>query len=679
MTDVSVTFAGDIAALRKDVAQVNAMITGGMAKGLGEVNRRASVSGREIKSTFRDIGQGIAIVSALIGGQTAQWVGLAAVAATSVGSIAKVLTALVGGPITIVLGAIALLGGAIAGAATHWDAFRSTVVKVWAVIVDKVGGAVAQIARFLQGVPLIGDIFGESLESIAQSADKASKNAAAASKAIHELEAAQAGFKEKTEQVRKALEGYESSLAKVNAKEQLFGRTSETLEERIRATTQAQIDSVAKIYDAEQAYSRLGIELSSYEGMARRGEQMTAEQSARFVELKERVLALRGEISALKAATEKGGPFDAEMLEKYRKELESLAKHFKVREEVKRAQDAFAAAEVKIAAYQARFESLTETERKNLRELQERVAALRAEVEALTLVPLGGPLDPAVLLKQRQELEAMLEKLSGGASMEVNVADVIPKGAEEQVAERLTSISEQFEVWKLELHATLQDLQVITMATFDGLAAGIGNAFAQVLAHGENVKEVLDNLWRSIVGSIISSLVTLGVQELIYLILVQLGAVKRAAAGVASYAATGAAAAGAAMAYAAASYASEGGIPGAVVAIGLLATIPAVAAAAGAGIVGAAAAAGKAGGVAGAAAVPAARGIAVSGPTYALIGEGRDPREYVLPHSTLERMTDSSGGGGGTMHVHVHVDGRELSDVMAKHLPDTLRAAGIRV
>ena len=59
-----------------------------------------------------------------------------------------------------------------------------------------------------------------------------------------------------------------------------------------------------------------------------------------------------------------------------------------------------------------------------------------------------------------------------------------------------------------------------------------------------------------------------------------------------------------------------------------------------------------------------AAGGVVTGPTLALVGEGRES-EAVLPLSRLDAMLANGGGQGGPMVVNLHVDGRLMGRAVA--------------
>jgi hypothetical protein len=68
-----------------------------------------------------------------------------------------------------------------------------------------------------------------------------------------------------------------------------------------------------------------------------------------------------------------------------------------------------------------------------------------------------------------------------------------------------------------------------------------------------------------------------------------------------------------------------------------------------------------------------ATGALVTGPTLALIGEGRES-EYVMPESKF----NAAMNGGGTQLVQVILDGRVIAEITAENWPDVLMLEGIK-
>lgn len=246
------------------------------------------------------------------------------------------------------------------------------------------------------------------------------------------------------------------------------------------------------------------------------------------------------------------------------------------------------------------------------------------------------------------------------------IADILIS-AEQQalITERLAQTKQQFIDFYTELEVSAADFQRLGIETFNSFAQGVGDAVAQIAVYGADTAAVFEALLKQIAASIISSLVTLAIQELAFLLIGTGIAASRTAVEMAS---------AAAITYSAV----FAGTAVAAIGLGPL-SIAAAAAAAGAAVaamISGAALASTAGGIAGLGnARPLAEGAIITGPTFALIGEGRE-KEYVLPQSKLDRLVES-GGKDGT-YVNLMVDGRTMASWVVRHMPAVLRLNGVR-
>jgi len=239
----------------------------------------------------------------------------------------------------------------------------------------------------------------------------------------------------------------------------------------------------------------------------------------------------------------------------------------------------------------------------------------------------------------------------------------------EQLEEQRTRIEELSSPLN-QLVAHIQEVEITSaefvIGLFDQVSQGIGNALAQIIVFGGKVKDVFAQLGKQILATVISTLVAIGIQQLILAIVgvaaaetqggAQIG-VNIARAGTAAYAAsiesqgllglvTGLAAAGAAIA-AATGIAAAGGTAGIGSAKGI--------------------------GVASLATAAAAEGGLFTRPALTTIGE-RGP-EIVLNRRNVEDFM--SPGMGGLRRVEMFFDGRPIAEYTLERMPEILRLHGV--
>lgn len=193
---------------------------------------------------------------------------------------------------------------------------------------------------------------------------------------------------------------------------------------------------------------------------------------------------------------------------------------------------------------------------------------------------------------------------------------------------------------------------------FNTLSEGLGQAVAQVLVYGKNIGEVFKALGAQILATVISTLVKIGVQQLV------LAVTSTGAAALIGSAYLGVSTARAGVAAYAAAIESEG-LLGLATGIGFAADAILEAGA----IAEIGAAAGHGFGIAAA----AAEGGLTLGPTLLLAGEGGE-QEMIAPLSEAERIL---GTGGRSQRISVYIGSRAVVDATVEGMPGELKLRGI--
>lgn len=230
-------------------------------------------------------------------------------------------------------------------------------------------------------------------------------------------------------------------------------------------------------------------------------------------------------------------------------------------------------------------------------------------------------------------------------------------------SEQLISDLGGFLQWAVSFKATIGDVFNVIRAGIDTAIQGTANAIANAIVYAQDFGEAMAAVAKQIAATIISMIVEIALQQLIYWALEALGLLTLASNKISSEIAYGAVAAAASV----------------------LASVPFPANIALAPIIGAAAAgmltalaassmaAGK-GAVAGSFAGGLAEGGIVTSPAYALIAEGGQP-EVVAPRSDYEKLFD---GGGDVIVQLIMPDGQVLAEHVMTNLPRAVRRRGIR-
>jgi hypothetical protein len=245
-------------------------------------------------------------------------------------------------------------------------------------------------------------------------------------------------------------------------------------------------------------------------------------------------------------------------------------------------------------------------------------------------------------------------------------------------ADQLLAAEESFAQWIAQCTNMTASLYQFVMSTTDFIANSIGQTFANVLVYSQDFGEALDQLWKSIAASIITTIVSMLVQMLILWVMQELGLVATTAAQVGTLA-------GGTYAKAYSDVWNSVGWPAA------LFLAPAVASGAAAGLVGGAAAwsgaaslvssgssASNAGQglstseLSGSGITPFASGGIVTQPTLALVGEAGT--EAVIPLTQLESMI----GQSGDTRIYIDIDGQRAAMAIVPKIPGVVRRTGVK-
>ncbi len=239
--------------------------------------------------------------------------------------------------------------------------------------------------------------------------------------------------------------------------------------------------------------------------------------------------------------------------------------------------------------------------------------------------------------------------VKGGAEVGAWFDGVKTKATElgDNLKEATAAMSSEYVLWVESFAVTTETVLASVKGVIDNFTAGIGDAFATAIVYGEDLGEALLATLKEAAANLISTLIQLAVQQLIYLALSTSIIAKRTAAELASWAA---------IVYAAAFAASASlGI------VGLLAA-PGVAAKYTSKMLGGAAFFGLIGKALGSA-IPMAEGGIVTGPTLALLGEGGHP----------ERVQPLDGSESKPMILEIYLDTDRIARKMVERVPGVLR------
>lgn len=221
----------------------------------------------------------------------------------------------------------------------------------------------------------------------------------------------------------------------------------------------------------------------------------------------------------------------------------------------------------------------------------------------------------------------------------------------------ISSLVVALETAQEQIQVTAQTVGHAIGNTFQMLAQGIGDSVAAAIVYGASLSEALLNILKAVAAQVISSLIQLGVQQLINLVVGQVVALQRTVAELSSYAA---------ITYAAA-FASTAAIPfvGPAIAGGVA---TAAVASMLSGAAGAAASGAAAGAAIGSGFAAFAEGGVVTSPVMGLVGEAGP--EAILPLSKLDGLM---GHGEITIHNYLTLDGRVAAKSVTKHQPGVIR------
>jgi hypothetical protein len=227
--------------------------------------------------------------------------------------------------------------------------------------------------------------------------------------------------------------------------------------------------------------------------------------------------------------------------------------------------------------------------------------------------------------------------------------------------EQVTNSKFAFYEWGASLQANMADVYQGIQSLTNMAVSGIGDAFARAMVYGESFGEAMDALWKQMAASLISMLIQVALQSLIYLALTQLGIAAAGATKIGIEIAYGAVATGASVMASLPWPANLIAAPFAIAgAIGMLTTAAIAGRAAGAGV----------------AAIPgAAHGALVTGSMLINVGEGGEP-ELIAPRSDYERLFNQSRSNDGD--IAVYLDGQELTRSVARRLPAYVRQRGVK-
>jgi hypothetical protein len=316
-----------------------------------------------------------------------------------------------------------------------------------------------------------------------------------------------------------------------------------------------------------------------------------------------------------------------------------------------------------LANVEALEKSSTEAQKEGAEEAERAVtdalAAADAEYKALQ-----SNSDKAIEAVEREDAAEQARadrQAERAAAEEQQIADRmnLVKLAEDQV----TNSKFAFYEWAASLQANMADVyqgiqSLATMAT-----QGIGDAFGRAMVYGESFGDAMDALWKQIAASLISMVIQIALQQLIYYALSLLGFTAAATAKISGEMAYGAVAA-AASAYAGCPWPANllAGPAAGAAAIATMTALSAAGMAAGKG-----AGAGMAAGL--------ATGGLVTGSMLAMVGEGGEP-ELIAPRSDYEKLFNQARSNDGD--IAVYLDGKELTHSVARRLPAYVRQRGVK-
>ncbi|HEV8374836.1 MAG TPA: hypothetical protein VGR38_01230 [Candidatus Polarisedimenticolia bacterium] len=266
--------------------------------------------------------------------------------------------------------------------------------------------------------------------------------------------------------------------------------------------------------------------------------------------------------------------------------------------------------------------------------LRGRIAALSATINVLKAAPsVGGP-ELAQALGERSNLEERLQLLQEARQeiAEIDREAQSSKAHFEEINDPILQIKKALEA----VGTVAQQVGQAVASLVSQVVSGIGNAVARAIVFGESLAKSMKNLLKEVAASIISTLIQITLQAVI----------------------------GAAIQAAVQTYVNaqrELSLFGLVVGVGL-------AAAAAAAVYAVAASAG------------AAEGGIFTTPGMTRIAEKGEP-EIVLNQENVHRFFGKSvfGVGRAEIHVHTHLNGREIAHEIVPEIPSVLRFHGVNI
>lgn len=213
----------------------------------------AEQAGGKIKKGLEAIAKSAIYTSAIFGGELGQMLSRISAVSLAVGELSAVMGALATSKIALVSAGVAALVVAVYALTTSWEKFKETAVTAIGYVFEKVSGLFATVASYLSKLPFLGESVSKSLEDAARSFGLVNTAAAQANANMRQelaIREARAKIeKDRTDAFTKANQDYLSAIRRVDAQEQLFGKTKETLNARIAATKKALEDLVVSGFD----------------------------------------------------------------------------------------------------------------------------------------------------------------------------------------------------------------------------------------------------------------------------------------------------------------------------------------------------------------------------------------------------------------------------------------------
>lgn len=288
-----------------------------------------------------------------------------------------------------------------------------------------------------------------------------------------------------------------------------------------------------------------------------------------------------------------------------------------------------------------------------LKENQEKLfdieGQLAAQRRASANFAVGAPADFVGPVQEPNKADASEKK----------IADVIvPPNTSQLLQQRFDQIKENLASNNKEITALVASGADAALTAYNGLAQGIGDAVASAIVYNEDLGKSLEAVLKNVAASVISSLVQIGIQQVI---LAVLGKTLLATQSTSQIAAAGAQAA----AWASVASVRELGLVG-------IGAAPAFAAAAVATTLASASAGAAAGAGAGAGFAAFADGGIVKSPVLGLVGEAGP--EVIAPLSKLDSLVEPRQD----TRVILQLDRRTFAEWTVRDMPAVLRLHGVK-